>query len=116
MMKHLKKITLLALTLMSTQLFAHGMLGPTFPTDGAMMHEPTDRLEVNFNTPMKLVNLKLISSSGKPVAIDFERSKTSAKNFTTPVSGLKPDNYTVHWKAIGDDGHLMKGSYHFMQH
>jgi methionine-rich copper-binding protein CopC len=29
---------------------------------------------------------------------------------------LQPDNYTVHWTTMGDDGHKMKGSFGFMQH
>jgi hypothetical protein len=32
----------------------------------------------------------------------------------TPV--LVPGNYTVHWKAMGDDGHMMDGTFGFMQH
>lgn len=100
----------------SSALWAHGDMGKTYPQDGAMMMESTDRLEVHFEMPMKLVSLKLIDSSGKPVNIDFKRTPESAKHFKVPVSNLKPDTYKVEWKSMGGDGHMMKGSYGFMQH
>lgn len=113
----LKSLTAITLLTLSTSLFAQGMMmGTTYPEDGAMMMEATDRLELNFDMPMKLVSLKLIDSSGRPVAIDFKRSPELGSHFKVMTPTLKPDNYKVHWKAMGDDGHMMKGSYGFMQH
>lgn len=102
--------------LASSSVFAHGMMDMTYPQDGAMMMEPTDRVEVKFEMPMKLVSMKLIDSTGKPVAIDFDRSQEAGMHFKVMTPTLKPDNYKVHWKAMGDDGHMMKGSFGFMQH
>lgn len=100
----------------SSTLLAHGMMGGSYPQDGAMMMEPTDRVEVEFKTPMKLINLKLIDANGKPVSIDFERSKDAGKHFKAMTPNLPQGNYTVHWKAMGEDGHMMKGRFGFMQH
>lgn len=100
----------------ASTVFAHGMMGSTYPMDGAMMMEQTDRVEINFEMPMRLVNLKLIDSVGKPVAIDFNRGEGVDRHYKVMMPNLKPDNYEVHWKAMGDDGHMMKGSFGFMQH
>ncbi|MCP4586917.1 copper resistance CopC family protein [Pseudoalteromonas sp.] len=115
-MKKLQIILAITTLAVSSSLFANGMMNATFPEDGAMMMNPIDRVEVNFAEPMKLVNLKVIDSTGKPVSIDFERSKQARTNFKATIPNLKPGNYKVHWKAVGDDGHMMKGTFGFMQH
>ena len=115
-MKKLQNLLAITAVFVSSSLFAHGMLDSTYPKDGAMMMEPTDRVEVSFNSPMKLINVKLIDSTGKPLSIDFKRSKEAGTQFKVVMPTLTPDNYTVHWKAMGDDGHMVKGTFGFMQH
>jgi methionine-rich copper-binding protein CopC len=65
---------------------------------------------------MKVVSLKVVGSQGKPVSVRFDRDGGITKSFQTMLPMLAPDSYTVHWKAMGEDGHMMKGSYGFMQH
>ncbi|QRV23427.1 copper resistance protein CopC [Marinomonas foliarum] len=50
------------------------------------------------------------------MSVRFNRDGATTKNFQTMLPMLAPDSYTVHWKAMGEDGHMMKGSYGFMQH
>ncbi|NRP27343.1 Copper resistance protein CopC [Marinobacterium sp. xm-d-420] len=115
-MKKLKNLLVMASLVASSNLFAHGMMENTYPSDGAMMMERTDRVELHFKSPMKLINLKVIDSSGKPLSIEFERSSEASSQYSTMMPELKPDNYTVHWKAMGEDGHMMDGQFGFMQH
>lgn len=115
-MKKLQMLCAVVSLACSGAVWAHGDMNKNYPKDGAMMMEPTDRLEVHFEMPMKLVSLKLIDSTGKPVNIDFKRTMKPAEHFEVPVSNLKPDTYKVEWKAMGEDGHMMKGDYGFMQH
>ncbi|AKO52432.1 copper resistance protein CopC [Marinobacter psychrophilus] len=115
----MKKIQILiaigALTA-SSSVFAHSMMESTFPQDGAMVMEPTRHVEVNFDMPMKLINLKVIGADGRPIAVDYERAKEAGTHFKGMTPVLVPGNYTVHWKALGDDGHMMDGTFGFMQH
>lgn len=115
-MKRLQTLFAVSSLVASSTLYAHGMLGATFPEDGSMMMEKTDRVEINFDAPMKLVSLKLVAADGKPVAIDFERSQEAGTYFTAQTPDLELGNYKVYWKALGDDGHMMDGSFGFMQH
>ena len=102
--------------LASSQLLAHGMLEETYPMDGAEMTEPTDRVEVNFEKPMRLMSLELMDAQDNAVEIDFERPSDPATHFQTALPHLSPGTYKVQWKAMGHDGHLMKGNFSFMQH
>ncbi|WP_211210577.1 copper resistance CopC family protein [Hahella ganghwensis] len=116
MMKIRQSLVALTMFLASSQLFAHGMMEGTYPKDGAEMMEPADRIEMNFEKPMRLMKIELESSDGNTVNIDFDRSSDATTHFKTMLPQLSPDTYEVHWKAMGQDGHLMKGSFSFMQH
>ncbi|MGJ8647668.1 MAG: copper resistance CopC family protein [Marinomonas colpomeniae] len=96
--------------------FAHGKMATTFPEDGTMLMAQAEKVEIHFNKPMKVVSLKVVGSNGKPVAIKFDRKAAAVEHFKAAVPTLAEDTYTVHWKAMGEDGHMMKGSYGFMQH
>jgi len=118
-MKQLKSVIAAGLIALSTSALAQSdMMGMTssHPMDGAMMMEPVKNLEMNFDMEVRLVNVKLIDSGNKPVSIGFKPMEEHAKAFKVPMPGLKPDNYTVHWTAMGADGHRMNGSFQFMQH
>lgn len=94
----------------------HEMMQSTYPKDGAMMMQPVEHLSMKFNHPMRVMNVKLIDSNGKPVAIQYKRGGNASRDFTADLPKLNPDTYRVHWKAKGEDGHMMEGNYGFMQH
>ncbi|MBM6550348.1 copper resistance protein CopC [Marinomonas ostreistagni] len=95
---------------------AHSMMHSTYPKDGAMMMEPVAQLSMHFKHPVRVMNVKLIGSDGKPVAIKYKRGGAASEEFNVNLPSLEPDTYQVHWKAKGEDGHMMDGSYGFMQH
>ncbi|SBS33471.1 Copper resistance protein CopC [Marinomonas aquimarina] len=94
----------------------HEMMHSTYPADGAMMMEPVEHLKMHFTEPMRVMNVKLIGSDGKPVAIKYKRGGDAMHEFMVTLPKLKPDTYQVHWKAKGTDGHMMDGNFGFMQH
>jgi len=95
---------------------AHTDLVSSQPESGAMVMQPVQSVTLEFGAPVKLVNVRLVSSSNKPVSLDFKPVMEPSASFSVPVPNLKPDTYTVNWMAMGDDGHKMKGSFGFMQH
>jgi hypothetical protein len=115
-MKMFKSLLAAGLIALSAPAMAHTDMMDSHPMDGAMMMEQVGELKLNFGMPVRLVNVKLISSDNRPVAIDFNPVMEPGKHFNVPVPLLKPDNYSVHWTTMGDDGHKMKGSFEFMQH
>jgi methionine-rich copper-binding protein CopC len=115
-MKKIQTLVTIVALAASSSVLAHSTMEGTFPKDGAMVMEPTRHVEVNFDMPMKLINLKVIGADGTPVAVDYERAKEAGTHFKGMTPVLLPGNYTVHWKAVGDDGHMMDGTFGFMQH
>jgi methionine-rich copper-binding protein CopC len=61
------------------------------------------------------VSLRLIDSDGSLVDIgDLERDGDDPKAFEAAVEGaLDPGAYTVAWRAMGDDGHVVRGEFTF---
>ncbi len=114
-MKRLKSLLAVTSIALSSNLFAHGVMHETFPSNGASMTDPTDRIELTFKNPTKLVSLKLVDGANSPMPIKFERSQEAATHFESMFPALQQGTYSVHWKAMGTDGHMMKGSFEFEQ-
>ena len=111
------KLVLSALALTAAvNVFAHGTMAMTYPKDGAMLMAQAERVEIHFQNPMKVVSLKVVGSKGNPVSIDFDLNSGATQRFKLALPKLASDSYTVEWKAMGGDGHMMKGSYSFIQH
>lgn len=115
-MQFLKTVCAVITLSASANLLAHGMMSGTYPENGAMMMSQAERVEMHFNSPVKVVSLKVVGDDGQSVAIKFDRNAPATEHFVTNLPKLDPKNYTVHWKAMGEDGHVMNGSYGFMQH
>lgn len=114
-MKKFKVLLAMVAFAVSSSLYAHGMMNGTYPQDGAVVQTPIEHVEVSFGKPMKLINLKVVDSSGNLIAIDFKRSKDAGVLFKTALPILKPGAYRVNWKAMGTDGHMTKGTFDFTQ-
>jgi methionine-rich copper-binding protein CopC len=111
------KLTIFSVVLMvSINTFGHGTMATTYPENGSMLMAQPKRLEMHFQSPMRIVSLRVAGSNNNPVAIILDRNGEASKDFKVKLPNLKPDTYTVNWKAIGGDGHPMKGSYRFTQH
>lgn len=115
-MKFIKTLIVAGLLGFSVPVLAHTDMLQSHPADGAMMMEPVHNLQLKFGSQVRLVNVKVIDSANKPVSIGFKPMMEPGQEFTVPMPMLKPDNYTVHWTVMGNDGHKMKGSFGFMQH
>ncbi|WCN11479.1 copper resistance protein CopC [Marinomonas mediterranea] len=100
----------------AVNVYAHGKMMETYPQDGAMLMDQAQQVEMHFQKPMRVVSLKVVGSDNKPVAIQYDRKAKATENFKAMLPMLTPDTYSVQWKAMGEDGHMMKGTYNFMQH
>ena len=115
-MKRIKVILTIAILAASSSLFAHGMMSDSYPKNGAIMADPTEHVAINFTKPTKLMTLKVVDAKGNAIDTDFKRVKAAAVHFKAMLSNIAPGDYKVHWKAMGNDGHLGKGFFGFVQH
>lgn len=61
------------------------------------------------------VSIRVIDASGEAARVGgVERDSDDATAFTASLEGhLAPGGYTVAWRAMGSDGHVVRGEYSF---
>jgi methionine-rich copper-binding protein CopC len=91
---------------------AHAKLVQSAPGAGAAVSEAPSQLELLFSTPLHLTYLALTPYTGKAVKLDLPKSGPK-KAHTLPLPTLSPSHYTVGWRAMSADGHVMKGDWQF---
>jgi len=109
--------------------FAHSPLTSLSPQDGASLGQSPSQIEMVFKLPAKLIKVemrklttkrngsflrRLIGSrEGDEVALrkDF-LMKLAEKHFIS-VPSLTDGKYSVAWRAMGEDGHIIKGDFSF---
>ncbi|MDC3416764.1 copper resistance CopC family protein [Aquibacillus salsiterrae] len=105
-------ITFILFTTFMSTVNAHSVLEEANPAEGETMEGPLSTIELSFNT--KLENgstIYLVNDESEEIeaaSINLE------DNVLTGVfDDLKSGNYTVMWRIIGTDGHLIENDYSF---
>ena len=108
---------------------AHSPLTSVIPEDGAILEKPPQKIEMSFKASVKLIKLELhkltsdvpnssggsFFSNGDTVKISLDESflmKTLDRHLIN-LPFLDYGMYKVKWRALGGDGHVMKGSFSF---
>ena len=92
---------------------AHARLLATEPAPGAVVAARLEWIVLTFDAPTRLTMLRLTSAGGKEIGT----KATAASRFRTrheAVPEALPDGrYTVRWRGLSADGHVMKGTFAF---
>lgn len=115
----MKKVIIFMSTLallVSAKSFSHGVIGMTYPEDGSTLKKQAERVEMHFKSAVKLISLKVVPDVGSSITLPINRAAKATKNIVVKMPELAPSSYKVQWKAMGNDGHIMKGSFGFKQH
>ena len=92
---------------------AHTHLESSTPADKAVLHESPKELMLHFSEPTKLTAVTL-QKEGEGEAhklAPLPKEPTAAASIR--LQTLAQGEYTVEWRAVGDDNHVMKGVLHF---
>ncbi len=126
----MKKIILLFLFLITpTVTLAHSPLESVYPIDGSSLKMAPPKIEMVFKSPAKLIKLdmyevssekktkllsKLIGSrKGEEISLNKDFLLKIRKRHTIPLPYLENGDYLIFWRAIGEDGHIVKGKFSF---
>ncbi|MEM8836956.1 MAG: copper resistance CopC family protein [Pseudomonadota bacterium] len=114
MIKHLI-LTALALGLLTTPLLAHSPMTESAPDNGAVLAEPPSEITLNFAGPIRMMKATLdeVGKGGtKEIALDIPDKKPNT-TVVIPVKVLSGHEYTLSWRGMSGDGHVMKGEVSF---
>ncbi|MEQ1622571.1 MAG: copper resistance protein CopC [Methylococcales bacterium] len=111
------KSTLLAAALLSpVSVWAHAILVKSQPAKDETVAASPKQIDLWFNDPVKseYKALAVIDSQGKRVDNhDADLSLTDGSNLHASVHDLVPGTYTVRYRVVSQDTHIVTGKFEF---
>jgi methionine-rich copper-binding protein CopC len=89
---------------------AHTHLQSSLPADRSTVASPRE-VTLHFSAAARLTALTL--QRGGEAPLNLAVPAKSARDFSVPVSAVSAGSYKVTWRAAGEDGHVMSGSFSF---
>jgi len=107
-----KQLIAFGLALVSVVAYGHTRLSSSLPADQATVVAAPEQIELVFSTEVTLTALSLQDMRG--TSYELGAMPTAAKReFAIPVPKLAAGSYTVAWRAVGADTHVVSGEVHF---
>lgn len=100
------------LFLFSSSVSAHTGLESSSPADGDTIKEPIQDLSLTFETPIEQESSFTLKSESGDVPLQNVQAKENVLSGAAEEP-LANGSYTVNWRIIGEDGHLIEGTYGF---
>lgn len=92
---------------------AHAQPEGSYPAPDAVLDQRPARVAVWWDHPMRLTLFELRGPAGV-VALNPHPGATPVQRFeATPAAPLPPGRYTLRWRGLAPDGHVMADEFHF---
>lgn len=106
-------LALAAILATATAALTHSKAEETSPVDGSSV-ETVEVIELRFDDPMRVTAITLSGPDG-----DLEITRETGLDPVTEFRAMPPENlpagaYSVDWRGLSSDGHVMQGSFGFM--
>jgi len=87
---------------------AHTAAVSTTPKTGSMLEQSPPSIEITFKDAVRITSV-VVQQDGKPERKLESSPKASAATFKIDNPRLEPGLSHVHWIALSQDGHVIKG-------
>ena len=124
-----KNLLLTILIILPMAANAHSQLSSSSPESGEALAVPPVEIIMNFKSPAKLIKVELMKSKtdqgksfvgrlfggddGQPVELGEGFLMSMNKRQIIPMPSLGEGDYLLLWRAMGEDGHVIKGELTF---
>ena len=124
----LKKIIIVFILFsLPTTVFPHSPLKLANPMDGALLTKAPTEYKMLFKSPAKLIKFEIFQkvqnnnkkssllkglfkkSDGKLIEINYKPSLVLSESHLIKLPKINFGSYEVRWRAMGEDGHVLKG-------
>jgi methionine-rich copper-binding protein CopC len=100
--------------LVSLSAQAHSPLLSSSPADGEQVSPAPASLKMEFKSAARLVKLALMQdSTSTSIDLDGTFAMQESLEHSIPLPVLDAGAYKVKWRAMGEDGHVIKGEFGF---
>ena len=106
----------LALWLVPVPAFAHAYLVKAVPAQRAVVFSPPERVDLWFNERLEAAfcTLQVLDAANKPVdKTDMQVAKDDPKHLSVGLNPLAPGAYTVKFRVLSVDGHVVTNQFSF---
>ena len=100
-----------ALFLLVATAHAHAHLTAAVPAEGSAGKAP-EHIVLTFSESARITAMSLQREGEEPRKLAPLPAEMAAR-ITIPLPKLLPGKYTLSWRAVGDDGHVVPGTLHF---
>jgi methionine-rich copper-binding protein CopC len=90
---------------------AHAHLSASVPAEGSTVEAP-ERIRLTFSEAARVTALTIQRQGGLEQKLS-PLPATSAREVSLPAPSLAPGQYTLSWRVLSQDGHVMSGTVHF---
>ena len=124
-----KSLLLAILLVLPIAANAHSPLASSSPQNGETLDVPPTEIFMEFKLPTKLIKVNLTKQSykqeknllgrlfggddGESVPLGTSFLMTIDKRQIIPLPSLQNGSYSLTWRAMGEDGHVVKGELTF---
>ena len=120
-------IAVFTLVVFPIMAIAHSPLQKANPTNGAVLETPPTEYKMLFKSPAKLIKFEIFQkvqnnnkkssslkglfkkSDGKLIEINYKPSLVLSESHLIKLPKINFGSYEVRWRAMGEDGHVLKG-------
>lgn len=95
------------------QTFAHTQLTSSIPKDRAVLTVVPKEIVLNFKKGIRLTKVAITRSGAKANKLKLDKTKTSHTNYFFALENMISGDYSVEWRGLSEDGHVMKGQFTF---
>ena len=96
----------------STLADAHSHLKESQPAEGSTLNAPPANIVLKFSESAQLTALTIQKEGAAEQKLGPLPTAASAQ-MSIPAPQLSPGKYTVSWRVVSDDSHVMAGKLHF---
>ena len=92
--------------------FAHASIRGEYPRYGQRLHTPPPQIVIRFDQTVDVLPnaIRVLDASGRNLAL---QAHAVTRGIAARVLQLPRGGYTVRWKALSNDGHVVNGVYTF---
>jgi len=91
---------------------AHTHLKEAMPADGSTVKAAPEQIMLMFSEAAKVTALTIQKEGGEEQKL-APLPTTASAHVMVPAPKLAPGKYTVNYRVVSDDGHVMGGKVHF---
>ena len=93
---------------------AHSPLASVTPADGAQLATAPTTIEMRFRDASRLIRFDLArDEGGADIELDDTHLMVESVDQVVVLPPLAGGHYTASWRAMGEDGHVIKGRFSF---